>query len=259
MSWLRLTLVTAGGLVGSLGMAATSAPTTAGTLSLQAALPVVSTPSSCPPEAPPGVAECRIRTGQGPVAGLGTVSENYDFFWKWGPPSCPATGAKPLATTGRLIVANKGELHFALADGAHCVPEQDLVRTEPQDFAITGGTGVYQGASGSGVVERVLNFGSGTEKWIGTLVVPGVEFDLTRPRLTGATNKTVKARKDAKSARVVFRVTAQDDRDGALPVSCSPRSGSAFRIGRTRVTCAATDSSANTATASFRVTVQRRR
>ena len=89
--------------------------------------------------------------------------------------------------------------------------------------------------------------------------MPGLEFDLTRPTLTGASNKTMKARKGAKSARVAFGVTAQDDRDGALPVKCSQRSGSTFRIGRTRVTCSATDSSANSAAASFTVAVLRRR
>ena len=49
--------------------------------------------------------------------------------------------------------------------------------------------------------------------------------------------------------RVTFRVTPQDDRDGALPVTCSTRSGSMFRIGRTCVTCSATHSSASSAAA----------
>src|SRR5262249_51632293 len=98
----------------------------------------------------------------------------------------------------------------------------------------------------------------GTETWAGTLTAPGVEFDLTPPTLTGATNKTVKAKKGSKSARVAFRVTAQDDRDGALPVSCSSRSGFAFPIGKTRVACRASDKSANTTKASFTVTVKRR-
>jgi HYR domain-containing protein len=56
---------------------------------------------------------------------------------------------------------------------------------------------------------------------------------------------------------VTFHVTAQDERDGALPVTCVPRSGSRFPIGRTVVKCGATDSSANTAGASFRITVKR--
>jgi hypothetical protein len=38
-----------------------------------------------------------------------------------------------------------------------------------------------------------------------------------------------------------------------------PRSGSRFRVGRTRVTCSATDTSANTRKATFTVTVKPRR
>jgi len=53
-------------------------------------------------------------------------------------------------------------------------------------------------------------------------------------------------------------VAAHDDVDGTVPVTCAPRSGSFFPVGRTRVRCAATDKSANTATASFTVTVRRR-
>ena len=67
------------------------------------------------------------------------------------------------------------------------------------------------------------------ETWTGTLTVPGLEFDLTRPTLAGATNKTVRARKGAKSARVAFRVTAQDDRDGTLRVACTRRSRKPFQ------------------------------
>ncbi len=132
--------------------------------------------------------------------------------------------------------------------------------TQTQTFTVTGGTGIYAGASGTGTVKRALGttpYGSfGSETWTGTLTVPGLDFDVTRPTLAGATNKTVRAKKGAKSAPVAFRVTAQDDRDGTLPVACSPRSGSRFRIGRTRVTCSSIDGSANTAKASFTVTVR---
>ena len=58
-------------------------------------------------------------------------------------------------------------------------------------------------------------------------------------------------------ARVTFQIKAQDDRDGTLPVTCAPKSGSRFRIGKTRVTCVATDSSANAVSARFTVTVRR--
>jgi hypothetical protein len=178
----------------------------------------------------------------------------------------------------RFAVASKGEIHFDLAAGEACVNEETdfAVRAQTQAFTVTGGTGIYAGASGSGTVTRSLGStptgAAGSETWSGTLTVPGLDFDLTPPTLRGAANRTVKAEKRAKakksakakkqganSARVAFRVTAQDDRDGTLPVRCTPRPGSRFKLGRTRVTCSATDSSANTATASFAVTVKPRR
>jgi hypothetical protein len=104
-----------------------------------------------------------------------------------------------------------------------------------QSFTVTGGTGIYAGASGSGRIERAANFApggaAGRDTWIGTLAVPGLEFDVTRPTVTGAASRTVKAKKGAKSARVTFRLTAQDDRDGSLPVTCTPRSGGVGRRG----------------------------
>jgi hypothetical protein len=235
-----------------------SAPHATGTLNLRGTLPVLSLTIVCPPGRTPEPDDCRARTGKSLVRGLGSVSETYTWSYRMGPPACPSGLGEPLATTGRLGVAGKGGILFALADGARCI-EQEPLRNEPQGFTITGGTGTYEGASGSGTVERSINSGSGTETWTGTLVVPGLEFDVTRPTIAGAANKVVTAQRGAKSARVVFRVTAQDDRDGALATRCTPRSGSKFKIGRTRVRCSATDASANTATAAFTVTVRKAR
>jgi hypothetical protein len=186
------------------------------------------------------------------------VSETYTWSYRMGPPACPPGLGKPLGTTARLGVVGKGEIHVALADGARCI-EMEPLRNEPQSFAITGGTGAYARASGSGTAQRAISSGSGTETWIGTLAVPGLEFDLTRPTIAGAENKVVRAKRGSKTARVTFRVTARDARDGTLATRCTPRPGSRFKIGRTRVACSATDSSANTATASFTVTVRRTR
>ena len=183
------------------------------------------------------------------------MAENYVWGFRIGPPNCPANVGKPLATAGRLLVAGKGELHFVLADGADCIDIEPL-RNMPQDFTITGGTGSYEGATGSGRVERSLGGGVGTETWIGTVIAPRVEFDLTPPTLVGATSKTVRAPKGAKSVRVTYKVTANDAVDGAVTTSCTPRSGSRFKVGRTLVTCSASDKSANTGTAKFRVTVR---
>ncbi|MHB8632513.1 MAG: HYR domain-containing protein [Thermoplasmatota archaeon] len=56
-------------------------------------------------------------------------------------------------------------------------------------------------------------------------------------------------------ATVTFAATATDARGGALAVKCSPSSGSVFAIATTRVDCAATDGSGNSATDSFTVNV----
>jgi len=42
-----------------------------------------------------------------------------------------------------------------------------------------------------------------------------------------------------------------------LPVACTPRSGSFFKLGRTKVICSASDSSGNMRQAGFIVTVKR--
>ena len=187
-----------------------------------------------------------------------------------GPPTCPAAAdepynlarfGKPLATTGRLSVAGKGEvLTFTLAEGARCAPLFVGSTDWPeQEFTITGGTGPFAAASGRGMVERWAGGGYETETWTGTLEVPGLEFDVTAPKLNGAGSKTVRVPKGAKTARVTFKVTATDDVDGAVPVSCQPKSGSRFKLGRTTVGCEATDSSGNTVNGAFTVTVKPRR
>lgn len=238
-----------------------SALSAAGTLNLHRVLKMTSVTVTCPPEAPPDVRECRARTGKGLVPGLGSTTEIYTYFYRVGPPTCPAGTGKPLATTGRLVVDGKGEIHFALADGAECVSQDpiELIGHVPQSFTITGGTGTYDGASGSGVLEHDVMYGEGNETWTGTLAVPGLEFDLTPPRLTGARSKTVRASRRANSARVTYKVTASDAVDQQVRVGCNPRSGTRFRIGRTFVRCAATDSSGNASRATFVVKVKRRR
>ena len=239
---------------GFFGDADSSRSSAAGTLTLQARIRVASDSIACPPELS-SADDCRIRTGSGEVPGLGTTAENYVWGFRLGPPKCPANLVKPLATTGRLVVAGKGELHFALADGTECV-DLEPVRNMPQDFTITGGAGSYEGATGSGRVQRSLGGDVGTETWIGTIIAPRVAFDVTPPTLAGATSKTVRAPKGAKRVRVTYKVTANDAVDGVVAVSCFPRSGSRFPVGRTLVTCSASDKSANTGTAKFRVTVR---
>jgi energy-coupling factor transporter ATP-binding protein EcfA2 len=57
-------------------------------------------------------------------------------------------------------------------------------------------------------------------------------------------------------AVVSYQTSATDLVDGAVPVTCTPGSGSAFRLGVTTVTCSASDKAGNTTSGSFTVTVQ---
>jgi hypothetical protein len=82
---------------------------------------------------------------------------------------------------------------------------------------------------------------------------------VTPPTLTGASNRTIRVPKRLKRIRVRYAVDARDDVDGQLPVTCEPRSGSWFTVGRTRVLCSATDTSGNESGATFVVTVKRKR
>ena len=219
-----------------------------GSLTFEAVLAMRSTVGPCPPGSPPDADLCAARTGSGAVRGLGEVSETYTFFVQEG--DCD----RVFETTVRLEVAGKGELQLAVDRyRGECISSSlNLSRA----FTITGGSGIYAGASGGGTVNHRASVGSDT--WTGTLNVPGLEFDVTPPTLSGTVNKAVRARRGSKRVRVTYRVTASDVVDGSVPVSCQPRSGSRFKIGRTFVKCSATDTSANTKTGRFRVTVKRR-
>lgn len=232
----------------------------AGTLALQAELSVSGIIlASCPPEAPPEADFCVDRSGTGQVPGLGSVIQSYRFFVDENPtPSCG--GVRILRSTGQIDVPGKGTVRFELARIEECVVE---LLQATQAFTFTGGTGAFVGAAGTGTVKHDLHEGgtgaTGTDTWSGSLAVTGLEFDLTPPALSGLVNKTVRVRKGVKRVRVRFRVIASDLVDGSRPVKCQPGSGSRFKLGRTVVKCSATDTSANTATGSFRVVVKRRR
>ena len=130
-----------------------------------------------------------------------------------------------------------------------------------ETFTVTGGSGKLAGASGAGTVDHFSNGPGlpGHDTWSGTVVVPGFEFDLTPPTITRAADIRVRAPRKAQRIRVRYHVSASDDVDGAVPVACKPESESIFRVGRrTIVRCSATDTSANTQTAQFAITVRPR-
>jgi hypothetical protein len=234
-----------------------------GTLDMNTSLALVSLPGGC---APVGIStDCAARTLDGPFPGLGSVTGSYGFQSDLGTTSCSIGLGKALAYPIRIEVAGKGAIDLAVSEATNCIPFE-LVRTQTQAFTVTGGTGIYVGASGSGTLERALaesrDDGSrhGLETWKGTLTVPGLEFDLVAPKFAGATSRKIVAPRHGKKVRVRYVVTATDAVDGPVPATCHPRSGTRFPVGRTtRVRCSATDTSANAATASFRITVRRHR
>jgi hypothetical protein len=196
------------------------------------------------------------------------VSEGYLYPVLQDAPGCPPDSRRILAYGVRFTVPGKGDIFLAVPGSTEqCLAEgtaqgQSLGPTYGP-ILVTGGSGRYAGASGTFTLEHHLSFtltgASGKDAWAGTLVVPGLEFDLSPPTLRGAVDRAVTAPKRAKRVRVRYQVTAQDDVDGTVPASCRPKSGSWFRIGRTVVRCSANDTSANSVAATFRITVRARR
>ena len=159
-----------------------------------------------------------------------------------------------------ILVAGKGEIDLAMRTTG-CITPDNPARFPATEVTVSGGSGLYAGASGSGVLDYrnqgdASGAGLSVVTWTGTLNVAGLTFDTTAPRIAGARAKVVKTRAAA-GARVRYSVTAVDATDGPVRAACLPRSGSVFRVGRTRVTCTAVDRSGNTATAGFVITVKR--
>jgi hypothetical protein len=146
-------------------------------------------------------------------------------------------------------------------DGSASPPLGDVIRLLPTTVhLVVAGKGEIDISTGGTVT--TTSYGplssSGNDTWAGTLVVPGLDFDLTPPVLTGANSKTVRVPRRPKHVRIAHTVTARDDVDGTRPVSCRPRSRGWFAVGRTRVRCSATDTSGNVGTVTFVLTVKRR-
>jgi hypothetical protein len=167
----------------------------------------------------------------------------------------PATSCAPIAGARVSFWQSNAKSVFTAAG----IADRDF---PPATVTVSGGSGRYAGATGSGTLEfHTANItgplsGNRSVTWTGTLNVAGLTFDTTPPQITGATSKVVKT-KSAAGARVRYSVSATDATDGAVPVACVPKSGTLFRVGQTTVTCSPTDTSGNAATARFVITAKR--
>jgi hypothetical protein len=83
-------------------------------------------------------------------------------------------------------------------------------------------------------------------------VTPG---DTTAPVIT-VPEDIIEEATGTNGATVSFEVSAEDDVDGPVDVSCDHNSGETFPIGDTVVTCTAEDFAGNTAEESFTITVE---
>jgi HYR domain len=223
--------------------------------------------ASCPAGTPATTDECVPFLGGADVRGLGHVVETYTKSFDG--TICP--GRMLSHSTAVLEITGKGTIEVAMEPWPTCTDSANSSLngvTALLEGRIVHGTQKFAGASGNLKITNHLGppscgtdgcQGSATDTWTGTLVVPDFEFDLTAPVLRGAAPKSVTAPSKAKFLRVRYSVTAQDAVDRSVPASCQPASSSRFKIGRTKVTCTAKDTSANIATATFTVTVTRRR
>jgi HYR domain len=254
------TLALATGILLLVPTGASSTPTrTFGAYQLRATFMDAFYEEPCPPGVPvPAQVECFVFAGKSVVPGLGKAT----VTWQLIDDVTDGLSCQHFNFTTIVVnVAGKGEIDVSLTDPqAHCWTRPPVV-AGPFAGTVTGGSGSYVGASGNlqvteNLKDDVGGAGDAIETWIGTLSVPGLDFDLTPPTLHGVHDRTVRAPK-ATRVRVRFTVTAKDAARRAVPATCTPRSGSLFKQGRTTVTCSATDPNGNTATATFAVTVKR--
>jgi hypothetical protein len=207
-------------VVGALALIALLAPAIAGarstgTLRMSAFFSSPSLPTSCQPDASEGTS-CSALRASASVRGLGNA--RLEAIQATTDPGFH------VRVSGRLIVSNRGSLEFE-ADNSQT--SRDIVLA----LRITGGTGVFAGASGSGTYQ-IDGRTNTTSLWDVVLSAPDHEFDVQGPRLV------------VSSIRV--SVSA-----GVSRVSSSKPSGvlqmTIRRAPRVRVSLLAADTSANTA------------
>ncbi len=212
-------------------------------------------PIECPPATPADVA-CYSERAQGPAPGLGAATQTFTLFYT-SPGSTNNDCGLWNSPDVTLTIAGKGTITATAANECQRTPSPN----ETMHFTVTGGSGLYAGATGSGTIEKhgVGDAGSGTYYWSGTITVPGLDFDTVPPIIGGVNSRTIRIAPRARRVRVSYSPTAQDAVDGPVPVVCKPRSGSFFELGPTRVSCSASDTSANTSRRAFTVTIALRR
>jgi uncharacterized delta-60 repeat protein len=129
-----------------------------------------------------------------------------------------------------------------------CTPSGQLVITQnPAAGTVLNNPGTY------GITITVTN----ANGFSSTCLTQVTYLDSTPPTISCPANITVTAGPGRRAEIVNFAPTAGDN-CSPVTVRCNPPSGSSFPIGTTPVSCSATDSSNNSASCSFTVTVKKK-
>jgi hypothetical protein len=171
------------------------------------------------------------------------------------PPQDPDPGCNADATTPAVVtvsapppvVASPTQLTFTSCDAGQSVAFSAPAGATPGDYTV----GVSVADAGGG--EYNLSSSSITVT-VTAPPPPPPPADTTAPVLTLPSPITTEAT-SAGGAAVTFTASATDETDGAVPVSCTPPSGSTFPVGTTTVNCSAQDAAGNVGSGAFTVTV----
>ena len=137
--------------------------------------------------------------------------------------------------------------------GSNSLPTVQWQSTNPSAAGVDGGGNAHANVPGLTTIVATASNGMSctTSNSCAALTVA----DTAPPFLGLPNNMTIQATGPS-GATFTFFASANDSIDGQRPVTCSPSSGSTFPFGPTTVTCSASDTSGNTATGTFTITVQ---
>jgi hypothetical protein len=181
----------------------------------------------------------------------GTTPDTHQFTVTVSPPAPPPDTTKPVVTVpSNISTTTTNPLGKAVTFTATANDNVDGALT-PTCNPSSGSTFPLGTTSVTcTATDQAGNTGSASFTVTVTLL------DTTPPVITVPGPITVAA--TGPTTPVTYSVSATDNVDGSVAVSCAPTSGSSFSVGTTTVNCSAKDTAGNTGTASFTVTVQDR-
>jgi hypothetical protein len=184
----------------------------------------------------------RIEYGKEPLTGLSGIT-TMTFRLDVGPNATPVvTVPAPITAEGNTL-GGWLATYSATATDAEDGPLPATCTPAAGDVLAVGSTTVTCSATDSGGATGSASF-------------QVVVTDTTAPAINGLPGGIAVDTPDPAGATVSWPApSAVDVVDGAVPVTCTPASGSHFGLGTTPVNCTATDSRGNVATASFDVVV----